>query len=199
MNKQLFEPQFTTKEAAEAAGMNVKLLRSWIERGFLIDVEPEEPDGTNTFEALGRPGRGKQLLFSFNQVMGLALAKVQTDFGFKVAQATLNSLRFTDMGSSWISLGDGPQERPTTEPHRKIGALFEQVGGPRLTTWMAVSPQDSYLFYVKPGQDFRSVFHTHEFKSALGIQGEPRGFLMINVSEVWDQTANALGIEADAA
>lgn len=193
----IHESRFANDLAAKAAGMSPNLLKSWIGQGFIND---ETFVDENHKHDLHRPGKGRARLFSFAQVMRLAIAKELTGYGFAVGAALTHSLRFTYTGTPyayWPASGASlPSKSIPKIISRTPGFLHKHTSeGRECVTWFAASGKQSQVISISPDELFQEAIEKIEFDPNPKDFGESNGLVMLNLSRIWGEVISGLSFD----
>jgi hypothetical protein len=167
--------QFTTAQAAEAAGVSVYALQMQLKQGSIAL-------GLGESAAMRSPGTGRSRVFSGRRVRHIALTEELARVGLPVKTASMLALAFTDhtMADSWPAahqLGDRPEQS------RQPGELYADD----VTVFRVLFPLH--------GEPVASVDRAADVESSPFMLGNVRhrAVVLIDMDDLMARTDRALG------
>lgn len=165
----IFNKQFSAADVAEAAEISPNSLQNWLKRGVIV--------GHRNIEGGGSPGRHRR--FSWFNVMEIAIAGQLIETGLQPSDAFQAGAMFAHTApgkSGWVG------GRADKTPLRLPGAPFHYSHG---DTMLAVRGDRTLVAAVS---DFRDHMHM------LAKMGRPKGLVIINVTQIFVQVVQNLGL-----
>lgn len=172
---QLFRDTFTTGQVMMAAKVTNSAIQTWYARGLIVGSDDAIIEGG------GSPGKYRR--FTYRNVMEIAVAKALVDIGFgDLARAFKAARHFAHMGYIRQTLNE--------KPNRVPGLPFDN-GGSGSRTFLLVAGDRSAEFFWR--QAMGNSAHSHMKLELFGDVSSHDGFVMADLTSVFERVATALG------